>query len=323
MTQAWQSRKGEDVDPDIRRFIELTSAEYARHPPLAEVSISRAREVAETVRAPWAAGGPRMHRTSEQRVATAHGPVRVRVYNPSAKSDKPALIYVHGGGWMLFSIDTHDRLMREYAARADVVVVGVDYDRAPEARFPVALEQVVAVVRWTASNAVDLDVDAERLAVGGDSAGGNMSFAASLLLRDAGEGDLIKALLLNYAVLDDASSEEYHSRFGGEGYMLASGEMAVFWDNYISDPAQRDDPLASPMRADVKGMPPVFMTIPECDLLTGQSLEMAARLKEAGTPVSARIYPGATHSFLEAVAIAPIADRALEDASVWLRETLA
>lgn len=322
MTQAWQSLKGEDVDPDIRRFIELTSAEYARHPPLTDVPVSLAREVAEAVRAPWAAGGPAMHRTSDLHVDTPHGPVRVRVHNPSATPDKPVLIYVHGGGWMLFSIDTHDRLMREYAARADVVVIGVDYDRSPEVRFPVALEQVVAVVRWAASRGVALDIDAGRLAIGGDSAGGNMSFATALLLRDAGEGDLIKALLLNYAVLDDASSDEYQARFGGEGYMLASDEMDAFWDNYITDPAERLNPLASPMRADVTGLPPVFMTIPECDLLTGQSLDMAARLRDAGIPVSACIYPGATHSFLEAVAIAPIADRALEDASVWLREIL-
>jgi len=323
MTYAWQSRKGEDVDPDIRRFIELTSAEYARHPALADVPFSRAREVAELVRAPWAAGGPAMHQTFEQMVETPHGSVRVRVHNPSATPNKPALIYVHGGGWMLFSIDTHDRLMREYAARADVVVIGMDYDRSPEVRFPVALEQVVAVVRWAASQAEALDIDRARLAIGGDSAGGNMSFATALSLRDAGEGDLIKALLLNYAVLNHDTSEEYHARFGGEGYMLASHEMDAFWDNYILDPAQRLSPLASPMRADVDNLPPVFMTIPECDLLTGQSLEMAARLREGGVPVSENIYPGATHSFLEAVAIAPIADRALQDASVWLRETLA
>jgi len=323
MTQAWHSRKGEDVDPDIRRFIELTSAEYARHPPLTDVPVSFAREVAEAVRAPWAAGGPTMHQTADLEVDTPHGPVRVRVHNPSATPNKPALIYVHGGGWVLFSIDTHDRLMREYAARADVVVIGVDYDRSPEVRFPVALEQIVAVVRWAASHSAALDIDGERLSVGGDSAGGNMSFAAALSLRDAGDGELIKALLLNYAVLNDASSEEYHARFGGEGYMLASDEMAAFWDNYIPDPDERLNPLASPMRADVTGLPPVFMTIPECDLLTGQSLEMAARLRDAGTPVSASVYRGATHSFLEAVAIAPIADRALEDASVWLREILA
>lgn len=322
MAHQWATLNGTDVDPDIRRFIDETSAEYARHPLLSSLSIPEARKVAEAVRAPWTAGGPVMHSTVEQTVSTPHGPVRVRIHNPSARADKPALIYVHGGGWMLFSLDTHDRLMREYAARAEMVVIGVDYDLSPEVRFPVALEQVVAVVRWASIQAKGLGIDATRLALGGDSAGGNMTFTAALTLRDAGEGDLLKALLLNYAVLNAETSEEYHARFGGEGYMLASDEMEAFWDNYLSAPSDRTNPLVSPMLADVSGLPPVFLAIPECDLLTGQSLDMERRLIEAGVPVQSRIYQGATHSFLEAVSIAPVADRAFQDASDWLRDTL-
>lgn len=322
MAGTWESRNGDDLDPDIRRFIDTTSRAYADHPPMAGLTPQEARRVAESVRKPWAKGGPVMGHTEDRQIPTPHGPVGVRIHDPSPGRVKPALIYIHGGGWLLFSLDTHDRVMREYAARADVVVVGVDYALSPEVCFPVALEQIVAVVRWLSLHGASVGVDPTRLAIGGDSAGGNMSAATALLLKSEGVGGLLSALLLNYAVLNVDTDEEYHVRFGGPGYMLETQEMADFWTLYLPEPADRRQPLASPVNGDLAGLPPTFLTIPECDLLTGQSLDMAARLRSAGVPVQANVYEGAAHSFLEAVSISPLADRAFQDASDWLRRTL-
>lgn len=323
MLDAIAAQGGAELDPEIRRFIKIVGEAYAAHPKLDSVSPAQARVICEIVRAPWAEGGPPMADTAERFIASPTDPVRVRIYNPSSNDRlKPGFIYLHGGGWALFSIDTHDRLMREYAAAADVVVIGVDYALAPEARFPVALEQTVAVARWLREHGAEVGVDPTRLACGGDSAGGALTMGAALTLRDAGEGDVLKAMLLSYAGFDFECSAEDHARFGGAGYMLASDEVEVFWNNYISSPDDKSNPLARTALARLEGLPPVFMTIPECDVLTGQNLAMAKRFEAADVPVEAIVYKGATHSFLEAMAISHIARQAIADGARWLKATL-
>lgn len=313
---------GADIDPDLRRFMAINAAAYADHPPTATLPLAEARKVFETVRAQWRAGGPVMAATSETTVASRHGEVRVRIYDPTPEPGKPVLVYLHGGGWTIFSLDTHDRLMREYAARAGTVVIGVDYALSPEVRFPVALEQVIDVVSWLADGATVGGGDPRRLAIGGDSAGGNLALATYLSLRDQGCADRIAALLLNYAVLDIESSPEARARYGGPDYMLTGEEMAEFWANYLAQPSDAHNPLANPALAELSGLPPVFLAVAECDLLAEQSHAAAARMHAAGVEVTKVVYPGACHSFLEAVAIAPLADRALAEASDWLRAQL-
>jgi acetyl esterase len=139
----------DDLDPDIRLFQRRLSAGYAEHPPLDSVDITQARAIVEAVRAPLACGGPVMAGSRDIEVPVPGQPaLRLRIHQPERGTTLPALVYLHGGGWVYFSLDTHDRLMREYAARAGRAVVGIDYARAPEARFPVALEQTVAALRW-------------------------------------------------------------------------------------------------------------------------------------------------------------------------------
>jgi len=317
------TRDGSDIDPDLRRFMAINAQAYAGHPPLDGLSLPEARKIFTAVREPWRTGGPVMVSTRDLTVETRHGAVPVRIHDPLPGAAKPALIYVHGGGWTIFNIDTHDRLMREYAARAGVVVIGVDYDLSPEVKFPVALEQVIDVVGWLETAAPELGVDPSRVAIGGDSAGGNLSLTTCLALRDQGRGEVIAAMILNYPVVDRDTGTEHADRYGGPAYMLTNAEMEQFWVNYLADPKDAENPLANPARADLTGLPPVFLAIPECDLLTGQGLSIAERFEAAGVPVRAETYVGACHSFLEAVSIAPIADRALAETSAWLAETLA
>lgn len=317
-----RAEAGGDLDPDIRRFIQEVGASFARHPGFDRLPYPLKRQIAEQVRAPWAAGGPAMAKSMNVTIPSDAGNLTLRVHNPSARSGKPALIYLHGGGWTLFSINTHDRLMREYAGRADVVVIGVDYALSPEAKFPTALEQVVHAVRWARGNSAELDIDPDRVALGGDSAGGNLAMAACLALRVEGEPRAVRAMVLNYAAFARECSAESHRRYGGEGYMLGSDEMAVFWNNYLRDAADANNPLVCPILADLTGLPPAFLAIAECDILAEQSLVMADRLRTAGVQTHAVVYPGASHSFLEAVSIAAVSDRALAQTSQWLLATL-
>jgi acetyl esterase len=314
--------RGADLDPEIRRFVTEMSAAFARYPNFNDLSPVDMRRACEAVRAPWAAGGPTMARRIDRIVSTPVGDVRVRVHNPSSHLFKPALIYMHGGGWKLFSIDTHDRLMREYASRADVVVIGVDYALAPEARFPIAQQQVAHVVRWARQHARELDIDSNQIALGGDSAGGNLAITTALRLRDEGELNAVSALVLNYAALDVYCAPEALRRYGYEGYMLGADEMLQFWRDYLRSHEDGHNPLACPMHADPRGLPPTFMVIPECDILTEQNWRLAKKLRSAGVHVETSFYKGATHSFLEAMSIAAISNQALDDTARWLRQRL-
>jgi acetyl esterase len=313
------SKNGADLDKDVSRFIKDMGEAYSRHPRFADLSLTDIRRVCERVRAPWRSGGPSMSATTDLNIPTRHGEVRVRVHDPLGEGPRPALVYLHGGGWTLFSLDTHDRVMREYAARAGVCVVGIDYSLSPEAKFPAALEETVDVVQWLSRHGDSVKIDPARIAVGGDSAGGNLALCAALWLRDLGDEDAVKAVILNYAVLDTEISPTYRLRYGGPDYMLTAEEMTWFWENYLSSPDEKRNPLANPAHARLSGLPPVFLAIPECDLLTGQSLDLVLRLKASEVDHRAVIYKGAAHSFLEAVSIAPIAGEAFDDTATWLR----
>lgn len=305
----------DDLDPDIRRFQREVAAAYGRYPDFDRLPLAERRRIAEEVRAPWAAGGPVMHGTEMLNVGPSG--VRIRIHRPDGRRMLPVLIYIHGGGWTMFSLDTHDRLMREYAARAGIAVVGVDYSLSPEAKFPRALDEIVSVIRWLRAEGEAHGLDPRRIAIGGDSAGGNLAVAANLALLQAGDAPL-SAILVNYGAFDRKSAYPSYARYDGPEYNLTTAEMAAFWANYLRGAQDFDDPLACPMGAHVAGLAPTFFAVAACDVLADENRVMAARLVEAGVPVVYREYPGAAHSFLEAVSISALADRALAEASAWL-----
>lgn len=309
------------LDPEIAGFIDSVIAEGRRLTAGRTLDWPARREIVEQVRGPWCEGGPVIARTEEIFADTRHGPVRLRIYDPAPGTSKPTLGFLHGGGWAMFSLDTHDRVMRELAARAGVAVVGIDYALSPEARYPVALEQVIDVVRWLQANGARHGLDANRLALGGDSAGGNLTTGALLALRDLGEGDRVAAALNYYAGYSPDCSPHSRRRYGSDADMLTAVEVDTFWNQYISRPADRNDPYTHGLIADVEGLPAFFIGVGECDILAEQNLAMAGKLLAAGVPVDVKLYPGAPHSFIEAVAVSSTARQALEDGASFLRQT--
>jgi acetyl esterase len=310
----------DDVDPEIRRFVVALNHGYGQFSDFDALPLPARRAAAETVREPWRAGGPAMAETVDTEIAGCRARLHYPVARGAAANRLPAMLYVHGGGWTMFSIDTHDRVMREYAARAGIVVIGIDYSLSPEAKYPVALDEVVAALRTLRRRSAEFGIDPDALAVGGDSAGANLSIAACLRLRAAGD-PLPRAMLLNYGAFDPAEMPSYR-RYDGPAYMLTVAEMNRFWANYTADPAMLGDTYVAPLRAELAGLPAAFLAIAECDILADANRAMAARLAEQGVAVEAHVYRGATHSFLEAVSIAALADRAFDDAARWLAARL-
>jgi acetyl esterase len=232
------------------------------------------------------------------------------------------MVFIHGGGWVLGSIDTHDHIMRAYAAAAGCAVVGPDYALSPEAPFPQALEECAAVVRWIARNGAEWGLDPARIVIGGDSAGGNLALATALLLRETDPALRLRGLLLDYGVfdsrLDTASYEEFAT-----GHVLTREMMAFFWQCYAPREIDRLHPLAAPLRADLSGLPPCLLHAAELDVLVDENRAMADRLRAAGVEVEFRVFPGLLHGFLRAIGHVKAADRAVAEAGAWLARVLA
>jgi acetyl esterase/lipase/predicted FMN-binding regulatory protein PaiB len=309
------------IDREIATFIDSVIAEGRRLRAGRTLGWPEQREIVEQVRRPWCEGGPVPARIEEVFAETRHGPVRLRIYDPAPGTSKPTLGFLHGGGWAMFSLDTHDRVMRELAARAGVAVVGIDYALSPEVRYPVALEQVIDVVRWLQANGDAHGLDGSRIALGGDSAGGNLSTGAVLQLRDLGEGERVSAVLAYYAGYTPDCSPHSRRMYGTDADMLTAVEVDTFWNYYISKPDDRNTPYTHGLLGDLKGLPPYFIGVGECDVLSEQNLAMAGKLLASGVSVDVKLYAGAPHSFIEAVQVSSIARQALQDGADFLRRT--
>ncbi|HWG69732.1 MAG TPA: alpha/beta hydrolase fold domain-containing protein [Steroidobacteraceae bacterium] len=304
------------LDPDIRHFVTTLNEGYGRYPNFDKLPLRDRRAVAEQLRARWSAGGPAMWRSIDTPIAGRRGRIHIPFESPALG----AMLYLHGGGWTMFSIDTHDRLMREYAARAGIIVVGIDYSLSPEAKFPAALNEVVEALDWLRRAGAAHGIDPKRLAVGGDSAGANLALAAALKLRED-DGTRLRGMLFNYGAFGPEPTPSF-KLYDGPRYMLTVEEMCCFWANYTREPSDLQNPLAAPALADVRGLPAAYFCIAECDILSDGNRAMAQRLAAAGVPIEEHIYEGATHSFLEAVSISALADRALDAAARWLNGRL-
>jgi acetyl esterase len=314
----------DQIDGELRGFLDTMRASWAQHPPFDRLSFPEQRAVAEQVRAQWTQGGPVMARTIDHVFAAGGAEMRVRVHIPAGLAEPaPAMVYLHGGGFTLFSIDTHDRLMREYAAQGGFAVIGLDYPLAPEHRYPVALDLIVDFMLWLKERASDWGIDPARLAMGGDSAGGNLAFATCLRLRALGRLSLVRAILSNYGGFAATISDEAETRFGGPGSIMDRAEALQYYANYLRSPEDARDPCACPLHADLSGFPPVLLIVPEMDIITEQSLAMESRLRDFGVTTECKIYRGAIHSFLEAMSVSVLACEAIADGVAFISAKLA
>lgn len=224
------------------------------------------------------------------------GEIPVRIYTPEGEGPHPVLVYFHGGGFVLCDLDTHDSTCRSLANAGGCAVVSVDYRLAPEAKFPAAPEDCYAATCWVADQPPSPTFDTSRLAVGGDSAGGNLAAVVSLMARDRG-GPRIDHQLLIYPVTDCAF-ETTSYRDNAEGYFLTREMMKWFWHHYLPDESAAGSPLASPLRAEkLEGLPPATVITAEFDPLRDEGEAYAARLEAAGVPVRTRRFDGMFHGF--------------------------
>jgi acetyl esterase len=252
--------------------------------------------------------------------------VRARVVRPAGSTGLlPAVLYLHGGGWILGSADTHDRLVRELAVGANAAVVFVEYDRSPEARYPVALHQAHAAARWIVRHGASAGLDGQRLAVVGDSSGGNLAAALAILAKQRGDVEFVHQSLY-YPVIDAAQDTESYREFAG-GPHLTAASMAWFWDAYAPDAASRSEITASPLRAsveDLAGLPETFVIVDECDVLRDEGEAYARKLTAAGVRCTSVRYNGTLHDFmmLDAVRDTASADAAINQAIDVLRRAL-
>lgn len=233
-------------------------------------------------------------------VPASVGDVRVRIVRPAGLTGVlPTILYMHGGGWVLGNARTHDRLVRELSAGARAAVAFVEYTPSPDARYPVAIEQGYATAQWIARHGVSEGLDPARLAVAGESVGGNMAAALTLLAKERGDVRFIHQSL--YYPVTDASRGTGTYREFSDGPYLTARLMEWFWDNYIQDPTQRDEIYASPIRAtreQLVGLPSAFVVVDEGDVLRDEGEAYAAKLRDANVPVTAVRYLATVHDFM-------------------------
>jgi len=286
-------------------------------PPLHQMSVAQARELMLNMVA--LGGAPEaVARVEDRRVPGPAGDIPVRVYTPAGNAPFPVLVYFHGGGWVIGSIEVYDGACRSLASRAGCIVVSVEYRLAPEHPFPAAPEDCYAATRWVAEHAATFGGDATRLAVGGDSAGGNLAAVVALMARDRGGPTLVHQLLI-YPVTD-ADFETRSYRQNAEGYFLTRADMIWFWNHYAPREEQRRNPYAAPLRApSLRGLPPAHVVTAEFDPLRDDGDAYAARLREEGVPVQLSRYDGMIHGFVQMGSVVERGRAALDEAALGLR----
>jgi acetyl esterase/lipase len=282
------------LEPASQAFVDATST-----PPfLYELTPAEARKVLDDVQAEPI---EKLHVEEEWVTVPADvGEVDVRIVRPpSPTGSLPVVLYMHGGGWVLGNAQTHDRLVRELAVGTGAAIAFVEYDRSPEAHYPVAIEQGYAAAQWLRDQGARHQLDTDRMAVAGDSVGGCMTAALALMAKERGDVRFVQQSMY-YPVTDAAMDTESYEQFA-EGYFLAAKGMAWFWDAYLPDLERRSEPYASPLRASdeqLQGLPPAFVIVDEADVLRDEGEAYAARLRAAGVPVTTVRYDGITHDFM-------------------------
>jgi acetyl esterase len=309
------------LEPAAAAFAEAT----ANRPFLFELPPAEGRKAVDEVQS-GEIGKPEI---DEEWITVSGGPtgsVRARIVKPAGtEGPLPVILYIHGAGWVFGNAHTHDRLVRELAVGAGAAVVFPEYDLSPEARYPVAIEQNYAVAQWVVEQGASKELDGTRLAVAGDSVGGNMTAALTLMAKERGDVPLVQQVL--FYPVTDANFDTGSYRQFAEGYFLRRDGMRWFWDQYTTDEAERARITASPLRATTEqltGLPPALVITGEADVLRDEGEAYASRLREAGVPVTAVRFQGIIHDFvmLDALRGTHAAEAAITLATGTLRTAL-
>ncbi|MFD4553597.1 alpha/beta hydrolase [Streptomyces sp. NPDC058469] len=310
------------LEPAAQAFVEAT----ANPPYLFDLAPAEGRKAVDEVQS-GAIAGPAV---DEEWITVPGGPtgqVRTRVVRPAGVTGTlPVIIYIHGAGWVFGNAHTHDRLVRELAVGANAAVVFPEYDLSPEARYPVAIEQNYTVAQWVVQQGATKDLDPTRIAVAGDSVGGNMTAALTLMAKQRGDVPLLQQVLF-YPVTDAAFDTGSYDQFA-TGYFLRRDGMQWFWDQYTTDEAERAQITASPLRATTEqltDLPPALVITGEADVLRDEGEAYANKLREAGVAVTAVRFQGIIHDFvmLNALRETHAAEAAITLAVETLRRALA
>ncbi|MER7643806.1 alpha/beta hydrolase [Streptomyces sp. NPDC126522] len=310
------------LEPAAQAFVEAT----ANPPYLFDLAPAEGRKAVDEVQS----GEIAKPAVDEEWITVPGGPtgeVRTRVVRPAAVTGTlPVIIYIHGAGWVFGNAHTHDRLVRELAVGANAAVVFPEYDLSPEARYPVAIEQNYTVARWVVEQGASKDLDPARIAVVGDSVGGNMTAALTLMAKERGDVPLLQQVLF-YPVTDANFDTGSYDQFA-TGYFLRRDGMQWFWDQYTTDEAERAQITASPLRATTEqltGLPPALVITGEADVLRDEGEAYANKLREAGVAVTAVRFQGIIHDFvmLNALRETHAAEAAITLAVDTLRKALA
>ena len=307
------------LDPDAAAV--LAAFREAGRPPYETLSPPEAREWYLKARAVAQPEPPAMASVKASTVPGPAGAIPVRIYTPlklrQADGMAPCLVFFHGGGWVIGDLDSHDVVCRTLAVEAETIVISVEYRLAPEHKFPAAIDDALAATKWIADNAVPLNIDAGRISVGGDSAGGNL---AALVAIDArAHGPKLQAQVLIYPATDFRMNHPSHHEPETDA-LLTHSVMRWFRDHYLAGAADIDDPRASPARVEnLAHLPPAYVVTAGADPLRDEGDEYAQRLKHAGVAVSYQTYPGQFHGFVTMGKILPKANAALRDIGSWLK----
>ena len=303
------------LDPLAKQFLDQFAA--SGMPPIDSMTPVDARVATETMLCAIA-DVPDVASVQDRRIPGPAGEIPIRVYAPESRVPQPILVYFHGGGFVIGNLASHDPLCRLLAARIPAIVVAVDYRLAPEHPFPAAAEDAYAAARWVAEHAREIGGDPGRIAVAGDSAGGNLSAVVSLLARERGGPKIVHQVLI-YPVTDFSFETRSHID-NAEGYLLTRSLMHWFLGHYFSGPTPRTDPRFAVLRApDLSGLPPATVLTAEFDPLRDEGESYAARLRAVGVPAALTRYDGMIHGFFANPALFPQAVTAIDDVAGVLR----
>ena len=307
------------LDPQIKALLDKGTGVPATH--TLPIDVARAQyEARIALMAPAA-------EIASVREVTIDGPgrpLRIRLYTPLGTGPCPLLVFYHGSGFVLCSLDTHDGMCRNLCAGAACVVASVDYRLAPEHKFPAGLDDCLHATHWAVAQAAALGADPTRVAIAGDSAGGNMAAVVALRLRDAGGGPALCGQLLLYPVTDYHTPGTPSYAANADGYGLTRDTMKWFWAHYLNDASEAAHPHASPLRApDLSGLPPALVITAEYDPLCDEGELYAQRLRGAGVQAALTRYDGVNHGFMFWVGVVEKAGVAMNEACAWLRNVFA